>query len=170
MLSLSPPLVAVIKVYSSGIVSLELNSLTLCLMLDLDTFLPSPTPYKGVPPASWLTPLWLCHGLSFLLAAGPTALMNWAFYSNSVRYGPPSTSSERIKPSPSLVIRPKRLLSPDCSMLGTNPKYAATWSARLNREGSSTVAIKVIAVRTPTPGMLIKRRHSASVRACRFIC
>jgi len=53
--------------------------------------------------------------------------------------------------SPTLLIEPVTSSSPDWYFLGVRPKCGPTSRERLNRPGSSTPLLKVIATIAPTP-------------------
>src|SRR3954465_4152860 len=55
-------------------------------------------------------------------------------------------------------------VSPDWSLRGVRPKCAPTSLERGNRPGSSTPEVKVMAISAPTPGTVVRRRQTASVR------
>src|SRR3712207_5784542 len=64
--------------------------------------------------------------------------------------------------SPTLLIEPVTSVSPDWYLRGVSPKCAPTALEELNRPGSSTADLNVIATRAPTPGTVIRRRQIAS--------
>src|SRR3712207_846944 len=73
----------------------------------------------------------------------------------------------RADASPALLMRPVLSVSPDWYLRGVRPKCAPTSFERRNRAGSSTAEVKVMATTAPTPGTVISRRHTSSMRTIR---
>src|SRR3712207_105247 len=75
-----------------------------------------------------------------------------------------SYKAVRTIASPTLLTPPVTSVSPDWYFFGVSPKCAPTALEEVKRAGSSTVAVKVTATSGPTPGTVIRRRHTASSR------
>lgn len=71
----------------------------------------------------------------------------------------------RTSRSPALDMRPGLSCSPDWYRRGVRPKCAATVRDLLKRAGSSMAALKVSADIGPTPGTVIIRKQTLSLRA-----
>src|SRR3954463_3245474 len=80
------------------------------------------------------------------------------------RMGAASYRAVRTITSPTRLTAPVMSVSPDWCLRGVRPKCAPTPLERANRSGASTPEVKVTATSAPTPGTVINRRQTASLR------